>query len=145
MVSERVSSRALAVRGTAALLIIAVLLFLFSTGLFIRIPLAYGLFVGDLVVLALVILFVVRAEQLTAPLSSVISIALSVNASTVGAIVQAFLRIIEVAVAYYSLRRLPLLLLSPLIGYDNAGVLYDAAFLIAASLVIYNFVKAIAR
>ncbi|MEM2245489.1 MAG: hypothetical protein QW498_03770 [Thermofilum sp.] len=145
MVAERVSSRALAVRGTAALLIIAVLLFLFSTGLFIRIPLAYGVFLGDLVVLTLVMLFILRAEQLIAPLSSVISIALAANANIVGAFVQSFLRMLEIAVAYYSLRRLPLLLLSPLVGSDNAGVLYDAAFLVAACLVIYSFVKAIAR
>lgn len=145
MVSERVSSRALAVRGTAALLILAALIFLFSTGLFIRIPIAAGFFIGDLVVLILVVLFIMRAEKLTAPLSSIVSIALSANVSTVGAIVQAFLRLLEIAVAYYSLRRPPLLLLSPLIGQDNAGIIYDAVFLVATSLVIYGFVKAIAR
>lgn len=145
MVSERISSRALAVRGTAALLILAVLLFLFSTGLFIRVPLSLGLFVGDLVVLALVILFVLRAEQLIAPLSSLISIALSASATIVGAVVQVILRLLEIAVAYYSLRRLSLLLFSPFIGTDNANTIYDAVFLVAACIVVYNFVKALAR
>lgn len=139
------SPRARAVRGTAALLIIAVLLFFFSTGLFVYIHIFLGLYVGDLIVLVLVLLFIVQAEKLTAPLSSVISSALSVSATSVTAVVRTVLRLLEVAVAYHSLRRIPLQLLPPMIGEHNAAVLYDATFLIATCVVIYGFVKALAR
>ena len=145
MSSARVSARALAARGVTALLLLAVLLFLFSTGLFVRIPLALGLYVGDLVVLTLVVIFIAQAEKLASPLSSVIALALGANASAVGAVVQTVLRLVEVGVAYYALRRPPLILLSPLIGQDNASVVYDGFFLVLTCLVIYNFVKAIVR
>lgn len=139
------SSRALAVRGTAALLIIAVLLFLLSTVLFIYIPLFAGLYVGDFVVLVLVLLFVVHAEKLVNPLSLVISSALSLSAHPVTAVVRTVLRLIAVAITYHSLRRIPLQLLSCTVGPHNASVIYDAAFIIVASVVIYGFIKALAR
>jgi hypothetical protein len=143
--AERVSSKGLAVRGTTALILLAIMLFLFSTGLYIRVPLGYGFHLGDLVIVALVLLFIAKAEQLVAPLSSVVSLALGVESRVVASIVQAVLRLLEIAVAYYTLRRVFYLLTVPAIGLENSGIAYDAIFLVAACIVVYNLVKSLAR
>uniref|UniRef100_A0A7C1T2N3 Uncharacterized protein n=1 Tax=Thermofilum pendens TaxID=2269 RepID=A0A7C1T2N3_THEPE len=145
MCAERVSSKGLAVRGVAALIMLAIILFLFSTGLYIRVPLGYGFHLGDLVIVTLVMLFIVKAEQLVAPLSSVVSLALEAESRVVGSIIQAVLRLLEIAVAYYTLRRVFNLLAVPIIGLENSYIVYDAVFLVAACLTIYNLVKSLAR
>lgn len=132
-------------RGATALLLLTILLFLFSTGLYIRIPLGYGFHLGDLVVVTLVLLFITKAEQLATPLSSLVSLALEVESRVVASIVQTILRLLEIAVAYYTLRRVFYLLAVPAIGLENSSIAYDSVFLVAACITVYNLVKSLAR
>lgn len=135
------SAQGLTIEGITALLVLAVLLFLFSTSLWISIPPSSRVQVGDFVVTALVVLFAYRAEKLVAPLSATISLGLQLNVQKVSVLVQGFLRFLYLAVAYFSLRGTSIRLLTLVLDNTNAHVVYDAVFTVLILLNLYDTVK----
>jgi len=139
------SAKGLALEGLTALAILAALLFLFSTGLWISIPQSSRLQVGDAVVVTLVALFIYKSEKLVPPLAAVMSLGLQIDVQKVSIALQGFIRLIYLAVAYFALRRTSLSLLTMALDSANAGVVYDAVFTVLILFNVYDTVRKAVR
>lgn len=145
MVHEQRSAQGLAVEGVTALVILAILLFLFSTSYWIALPPSSKLQVGDLIVIVLTALFVQKSEQLVSPLSAVVSLALHLDVKRISVIIQGFLRFLAIVVSYFSLKRTSISLLTMVLDSMNSHILYDAFFTTLLLLHLYYTVKRFAR
>ncbi len=143
--AEIKSARGLTIEGLTSLVILAVLLFLFSTSLWISIPQSSRLQVGDIIVIVLVALFIQKSERLVSPFSAVVSLGLHADVKKVSVLLQGFLRFIYLVVAYFSLRRTSLNLLILVLDSTNAGIIYDAVFTVLILLNFYNTVKKVVK
>ncbi|AKG38192.1 MAG: hypothetical protein ACP5II_01270 [Infirmifilum sp.] len=141
MVYEQRSAKGLAIEGITALVILAALLFLFSTSFWISIPPNSKFQVGDIVVVLLTVLYIQRSEQLIPPLSAVASLALHVDVKKTSGIFYGFLRFLSIVVAYFSLRRTSLSFLTVFLDQNNSQILYDAFFTTLILLHVYSTVK----
>ncbi|MEZ0346734.1 MAG: hypothetical protein ABWK01_09300 [Infirmifilum sp.] len=145
MVYEQRSAHGLAVEGVTALVIIAVLLFLFSTSLWISIPQTSKIQLGDFIIIILTALFIQRSEHLVSPLSAVTSLALHIDIKRTSAVIQGFLRFLSITVAYFSLKRTSINLLTMVLDYTNSHIIYDAVFITLLLLHLYYTVKKLVR
>ncbi|RLE59766.1 MAG: hypothetical protein DRJ35_05035 [Thermoprotei archaeon] len=141
METSRSSALGIFVRTLVLLIILSILLVVFSTRLWIDIPIGYGFVVGDLIVVALAIMIIMKLESIVAPLASIISQELHFNVQKVGMILLYMVRFISLAIAYYSFKRIYVLLAVRILSPDHILVIYDAVFVVLAAYLVYSLVK----
>ncbi|QOJ78576.1 hypothetical protein IG193_07410 [Infirmifilum lucidum] len=143
--AEIKSAKGLTIEGLTSLVILAVLLFLFSTSLWISIPQTSRLQISDIIIVILVALFIRKSEKLVSPFSAVVSLGLHVDVKKVSVLLQGFLRFIYLVVAYFSLKRTSLNVLTLALDSANASVVYDAVFTVLILLNFYDTVRKVVK
>ncbi len=132
------------IRIAAQIAILSLIVFALSTWLWIGIPVYDGVKLGHLAVSAALLLLAQRVLAASSPLASVLSSGVG-GVEKVGLSVVYTLKLTALVIVYFGFRwlfKLAMLLVFN-IGPRDAGVLYDALFLVAASYLVYLLVKAL--
>lgn len=132
------------IRIAAQIAILSLIVFALSTWLWIGIPVYDGVELGHLAVSAALLLLAQRVLAASSPLASVLSSGVG-GVEKVGLSVVYTLKLTALVIVYFGFRwlfKLAMLLVFN-IGPRDAGVLYDALFLVAASYLVYLLVKAL--
>lgn len=137
----KASATGLLVRNLTLLLILSVLLLLFSTVLWIDIPIAYGIYVGDIIVVVLAVLIILKLGSIVSPLTTIISRDLNVNTEKVGNLILHIAWFVSLAIAYYGFKRVYLLLATRFLDLRHSFIVYDAVFIILAAYLVYSLVR----
>lgn len=141
MVSQKSSAAGILVRTMVLLIILSILLVAFSTSLWIDIPVGYGFVVGDIIVVALTVMIILKLESVVAPLASIISQELHFNVEKVGMFLLHVVRFISLAVAYYGFKRTYFLLAVRALDHASIFVIYNAVFVVLAAYLAYSLVR----
>lgn len=141
MESSRTSALGIFVRTLVLLIILSILIVVFSTRLWIDIPVGYGFVVGDFIVIALTVMIIIKLESLVTPLASIISQELHLNVQKIGMILLHIVRFVSLAIAYYGFKRIYILLAVRVINPAHVLAIYDAVFVLLAAYLVYSLVK----
>jgi len=130
------------VRLSAQVAILSLLVALFSTWLWIGIPVYGGITVGHVVVSILLALLASRTYALASPLASVITSGLGGRVEKAGLLIIYTVRFLVLAILYLGYKWLFTFAAARagLLPRD-AATLYDAAFVLAAAYLAYSVVK----
>jgi len=140
---EVISSRTLVIRIVSALVILFILLWLFSTSLFLPIRVYDEIYVGNIIVTLIALAFVVKVERLASPLSNEISLKFRLSSQKVGASLKWGLRLVSLAILYVALQGIFFKLLRTYFEQDVLSIIYNAVFVVVGSNIVYQVIKAL--
>uniref|UniRef100_A0A7C1CFL8 Uncharacterized protein n=1 Tax=Thermofilum adornatum TaxID=1365176 RepID=A0A7C1CFL8_9CREN len=143
MPAEVVSSKTVAIRVVSALVILLVLLWLFSTSLFIPIRIYREIYLGNIIVAVIAFIFALKAEELASPLSSEVSLRFRLNSQKIGGTLKWGLRLISLAVLYVGLHGVLFQILTWYFEHSVSSTIYNAVFVVTGSVIVYQVIKAI--
>jgi hypothetical protein len=143
MPAEVVSSKTVAIRVVSALVILLLLLWLFSTSLFIPIRIYREIYLGNIIVAVIAFIFALKAEELASPLSNEVSLRFKLNSQKIGGTLKWGLRLISLAVLYVGLHGVLFQILTWYFEHNVSSTIYNAAFVVTGSVIVYQVVKAI--
>jgi membrane protease YdiL (CAAX protease family) len=143
MPAEVVSSKIVAIRVVSALVIILLLLWLFSTSLFIPIRIYREIYLGNIIVAVIAFIFALKAEELASPLSNEVSLRFKLNSQKIGGTLKWGLRLISLAVLYVGLHGVLFQILTWYFEHSVSSTIYNAVFVVTGSVIVYQVVKAI--
>ena len=143
MPAEVVSSKTVAIRVVSALVILLVLLWLFSTSLFIPIRIYREIYLGNIIVAVIAFIFALKAEELASPLSSEVSLRFRLNSQKIGGTLKWGLRLISLAVLYVGLHGVLFQILTWYFEHSVSSTIYNAVFVVTGSVMVYQVIKAI--
>ncbi|ABL77449.1 hypothetical protein [Thermofilum pendens] len=139
--SSHVTMRGLLVRGVTALAIVLALMYLFSTSLYIPVPVYKGVSVGNIVVAVLSIVFLIKAESLATPLASEVALHLKLQPGRVGGVAKWALRLLSLLVLYGGFFGVAVPVFDVFLEHHVSRVVYDSVFVVAAAVTVYELVK----
>jgi len=143
MPAEVVSSKTLAIRVVSALVILLLLLWLFSTSLFIPIRIYREIYIGNIFVAVIAFIFALKAEELARPLSNEVSLRFRLNSQKIGGSLKWGLRLISLAVLYVGLHGVLFQILTWYFDHNVSSTIYNSVFVVTGSVIVYQVVKAI--
>jgi hypothetical protein len=143
MPAEVVSSKTLAIRVVSALVILLLLLWLFSTSLFIPIRIYREIYLGNIIVAVIAFIFALKAEELARPLSNEVSLRFRLNSQKIGGTLKWGLRLISLAVLYVGLHGVFFQISTLYFDHNVSSTIYNAVFVVTGSVIVYQVVKAI--
>ncbi|MCI4408612.1 MAG: hypothetical protein JHC26_05945 [Thermofilum sp.] len=143
MPAEVVSSKTVAIRVVSALVILLVLLWLFSTSLFIPIRIYREIYIGNIIVAVIAFIFAVKAEELASPLSNEVSLRFKLNSQKIGGSLKWGLRLISLVVLYVGLHGVLFQILTWYFEHNVSSTIYNSVFVVTGSVIVYQVVKAI--
>ncbi|WP_288007149.1 hypothetical protein [Thermofilum sp.] len=143
MPAEVVSSKTVAIRVVSALVILLLLLWLFSTSLFIPISIYREIYLGNIIVAVIAFIFALKAEELASPLSNEVSLRFRLNSQKIGGSLKWGLRLISLAVLYVGLHGVFFQILTWYFDHNVSSTIYNAVFVVTGSVIVYQVVKAI--
>jgi membrane protease YdiL (CAAX protease family) len=141
--AEVVSSKTVAIRVVSALVILLVLLWLFSTSLFIPIRIYREIYIGNIIVAVIAFIFAVKAEELASPLSNEVSLRFKLNSQKIGGSLKWGLRLISLVVLYVGLHGVLFQILTWYFEHNVSSTIYNSVFVVTGSVIVYQVVKAI--
>jgi len=141
--AEVVSSKIVAIRVVSALVILLVLLWLFSTSLFIPIRIYREIYIGNIIVAVIAFIFAVKAEELASPLSNEVSLRFKLDSQKIGGSLKWGLRLISLVVLYVGLHGVLFQILTWYFEHNVSSTIYNSVFVVTGSIIVYQVVKAI--
>ena len=143
MPAEVVSSKIVAIRVVSALVILLVLLWLFSTSLFISIRIYREIYIGNIIVAVIAFIFAVKAEELASPLSNEVSLRFKLDSQKIGGSLKWGLRLISLVVLYVGLHGVLFQILTWYFEHNVSSTIYNSVFVVTGSVIVYQVIKAI--
>lgn len=142
---ERAPTHVVIVREISALAITAILGFLFSTILWIGIPVFMNVCITDLILAFIAVLFSARIENLSTALTSYIATSLNKKPEKIGGAVAWPLRLLSLIAIYLGFKRIFSIVLGSVFAVWDLAKVYDAIFVVIAALLAYQIVKSLTQ
>lgn len=130
------------VERLSAILLLAILLWVFSSKLWLDIPIAHSLVVGDIIVVVLTGLLIYNIIRLAIPVATIFSAYTPKHARRLSIVTYRLLELASIGIAYLSLKHIGFKILVFFLAIRDAIVIYDSIFVVLAAVLTYLVIKA---